>query len=116
LIQPFRQPERTAVSSPKPSSEELAKLKQNPLSGLREIIFQAEVSPNAANQTAKNQAERLRPHHGFGAPRRMSCRLMKRNFAILLFFAFAVVLMPRNASGAAPVDEQVKKLTERSHL
>ena len=35
-----------AVSSPKPSAEELAKLKQNPLSGLREIIFQAEVSPN----------------------------------------------------------------------
>jgi hypothetical protein len=29
-----------------PSAEDLAKLKQNPLSGLREIIFQAEVSPN----------------------------------------------------------------------
>src|SRR5712672_705036 len=43
----------------------------------------------------------------------MSCRLMKRNFAILLFFAFAVVLMPRNASCAASVDEQVKKLAER---
>jgi hypothetical protein len=38
---------------------------------------------------------------------------MKRNFAILLFFAFAVVLMPRNASCAASVDEQVKKLAER---
>jgi hypothetical protein len=30
----------------KPSVEELAKLKQNPVSGLREIIFQAEISPN----------------------------------------------------------------------
>jgi hypothetical protein len=38
---------------------------------------------------------------------------MKRNFAILLFFAFTVVLMPRNASRAASVDEQVKKLAER---
>jgi hypothetical protein len=30
----------------KPSVEDLAKLKQNPLSGLREIVLQAEVSPN----------------------------------------------------------------------
>jgi hypothetical protein len=28
-----------AVTNPKPSAEELAKLKQNPLSGLREIVF-----------------------------------------------------------------------------
>jgi hypothetical protein len=48
-----------------------------------------------------------------GAPGRMSCRLMKRNFAVLLFFGFAVVPVPRNASGAASLDEQVKKLAER---
>ena len=35
-----------AVASPKPSVEDLAKLKQDPLSGLRTVIFQAEVSPN----------------------------------------------------------------------
>jgi len=39
---------------------------------------------------------------------------MSRNSTILLFFGFAVVLMPRNTSGAASVDEQVKKLAERS--
>jgi hypothetical protein len=39
---------------------------------------------------------------------------MNRNSTILLFFGFAVVLMPRNTSGAASVDEQVKKLAERS--
>jgi len=38
--------------------------------------------------------------------------VMKRNFAILLFLGFAVLLMQPNASGARSVDEQVKKLTE----
>jgi hypothetical protein len=38
---------------------------------------------------------------------------MKQTFAILLFFGVAVVLMPRNASGATSVDEQVNKLAER---
>jgi hypothetical protein len=35
-----------AVANPKPSVEDLAKLKQDPLSGLRTVIFQTEVSPN----------------------------------------------------------------------
>jgi hypothetical protein len=35
---------------------------------------------------------------------------MNRNSTILLFFGFAVVLMPRNASGAPSMDEQVNKI------
>ena len=38
---------------------------------------------------------------------------MNRNSTILLFLGFAVVLMPRNASGATSMDEQVNKLAER---
>jgi hypothetical protein len=38
---------------------------------------------------------------------------MKRNFVILLFSGCAVALLPRPASGAISVDEQVKKLAQR---
>src|SRR5271157_4714871 len=36
----------TAATGQAPSVEELAKLKQNPVSGLREVILQAVVSPD----------------------------------------------------------------------
>ncbi len=38
---------------------------------------------------------------------------MKRNFVILLFFGCALALLPRPASGAISVDEQVKRLAQR---
>jgi hypothetical protein len=38
---------------------------------------------------------------------------MKRNVVILLFFGFAVALLPCPASSATSVDEQVKKLAQR---
>ena len=42
------------ASTANPSNEELAKLKQNPVGGLRQVIFNAEVSPNlpATGETA----------------------------------------------------------------
>jgi hypothetical protein len=39
-------PAQDAAAKPEHSAEALAKLKQDPLSGLRSLIFQAEVSPN----------------------------------------------------------------------
>ena len=38
---------------------------------------------------------------------------MKQNFVVVLFFGFSIALLPRPASGAASVDEQVKKLAQR---
>jgi len=40
------EPAKTEGAEAKPSNEELAKLKQNPVSGLRQVIFDAVVSPD----------------------------------------------------------------------
>jgi hypothetical protein len=50
-----------AVASPKPSVEDLAKLKQDPLSGLRTVIFQAEVSPNVPGSGRTEGSYSLQP-------------------------------------------------------
>ena len=51
----------TAATGQTPSVEELAKLKQNPVSGLREVILQAVVSPDmpVTRKTAGNYSIQL---------------------------------------------------------
>jgi hypothetical protein len=68
-----------------PSAEELAKLKQNPLSGLREIIFQAEVSPDVPGSGKTFGSYSIQPVWPFS---------LSRDWKVITYTILPVLQMP----------------------
>jgi hypothetical protein len=92
-----------AVSSPKPSAEELAKLKQNPLSGLREIIFQAEVSPNVPGSGETFGSYSIQPVWPFSLSKDWKVNQKDHNLC-----AAAIVEQPRKKSSPGSTTSRSK--------